>query len=236
VRAVVEGALERGGGWLSPVEINTLFDAVGIAVAKTRYAPDRDSAAGAAADIGFPVALKAAGPAILHKTEVGGVLLGLADRESVREAYADLAARLGDRLTGVIVQEMVAGGVEMVVGATLDPTFGPLVLLGSGGVFVELLRDVAFRMNPLTDQDVEEMMSEVKGMSLLRGYRGAPPADEAALRDLVLRVSALLDLCPQIRELDANPVKVLRKGAIVVDARVRVERFAPPSPTRRIAY
>jgi acetyl coenzyme A synthetase (ADP forming)-like protein len=234
--AVLEGALERGGGWLSPVEIDTLFDAVGIAVAKTRYAPDGAGAAEAAAEIGFPVALKAVGPAILHKTEVGGVLLGLTDQESVREAYADLAARLGDRLTGVIVQEMVAGGVEMVVGATLDPTFGPLVLLGSGGVFVELLRDVAFRMNPLTDQDVEEMMSEVKGINLLRGYRGAPPADEAALRDMVLRVSALLDLCPQIQELDANPVKVLREGAIVVDARVRVERLAPPSPTRRIAY
>jgi acyl-CoA synthetase (NDP forming) len=91
-------------------------------------------------------------------------------------------------------------------------------------------------MNPLTDRDVEEMMSEVKGIRLLRGYRGAPPADEGALRDMVLRVSAMLDLCPQIQELDANPVKVLRKGAIVVDARVRVERLAPPSPTRRIAY
>jgi acyl-CoA synthetase (NDP forming) len=205
-------------------------------VTRTRYTNDGTEAVAAAVEIGFPVALKATGPAILHKTEVGGVILGLADENAVREAYADLTARLGDRLTGVIVQEMVSGGVEVVVGATLDPTFGPLVLMGSGGVLVELLHDVAFRMHPLTDRDVEEMMNEVKGTALLRGYRGAPPADEAALGELVLRVSTLLDLCPQIQEMDANPVKVMRKGAIVVDARVRVERLMPPAPTRRIAY
>ncbi|HSE96660.1 MAG TPA: GNAT family N-acetyltransferase [Blastocatellia bacterium] len=235
-RAAVEQALARGGGWLSAVEINTLFDAVGIAVAKTSYASGREEAVAAAADTGFPVAVKAVGPAILHKTEVGGVALGLMDEKAVRAAYDDMAARLGDKLAGVTVQEMVTGGIEVVVGATLDPTFGPLVLMGSGGVLVELLRDVAFRMHPLTDADVEEMMSEVKGMQLLRGYRGAPPADEAALREMVLRVSALLELCPHIQEMDANPVKVLQKGAIVVDARIRVERLAPPSPTRRIAY
>jgi acetyl coenzyme A synthetase (ADP forming)-like protein len=235
-RAVVERALERGGGWLSPVEIDSLFDAVGIAVAKTLYAPDKDGAAAAAAEIGFPVALKAVGPALLHKTEVGGVVLGLADENAVREAYEDLARSLGDKLACVIVQEMVAGGVEVVVGSTLDPTFGPLVLVGSGGVLVELLRDVAFRMAPLTDQDVEDMLNEVKGIQLLRGYRGAPPADEAALREMILRVSALLEICPQIQEMDANPVKVMREGAIVVDARVRVDRLAPPVPTRRIAY
>ncbi|HWP43792.1 MAG TPA: acetate--CoA ligase family protein, partial [Blastocatellia bacterium] len=235
-RAVVERALARGGGWLSPLEIDELFDAAGIVAARTRYARDRGEALAAAADIGFPVALKAAGPAILHKTEVGGVALGLADEQALASAYDDMAQRLGDRLAGVIVQEMVAGGVEVVVGATLDPTFGPLVLLGSGGVLVELLRDVAFRMHPLTDRDVEDMMNEVKGIQLLRGYRGAPPADEAALRDMVLRVSALLEICPQIQEMDANPVKVMPKGAIVVDARVRVERPSPPAPTRRIAY
>jgi acetyl coenzyme A synthetase (ADP forming)-like protein len=235
-RAVVEQALARGGGWLSPTEIASLFDAAGIPVTRTRYTNDGTEAVAAAVEIGFPVALKATGPAILHKTEVGGVILGLADENAVREAYADLTARLGDRLTGVIVQEMVSGGVEVVVGATLDPTFGPLVLMGSGGVLVELLHDVAFRMHPLTDRDVEEMMNEVKGTALLRGYRGAPPADEAALGELVLRVSTLLDLCPQIQEMDANPVKVMRKGAIVVDARVRVERLTPPPPTRRIAY
>jgi acyl-CoA synthetase (NDP forming) len=190
----------------------------------------------AAAKIGFPVALKAAGPTIPHKTEVGGVALNLVDEKALRRAYDDMAMRLGADLTGVIVQQMVPGGVEAVVGATLDPTFGPLVLYGTGGVLVELLNDVAFRIHPLTDADAREMINEVKGTTLLRGYRGSKPADEAALLEIILRVSALLEICPQINEMDANPVKVLEKGAIVVDARVRVDRLIEPTPTRRIAY
>jgi acyl-CoA synthetase (NDP forming) len=180
--------------------------------------------------------LKAAGPTILHKTEVGGVALNLANEEAVRSAYTSMANRLGDALTGAVVQEMVKGGVEVVVGATLNPTFGPLVLYGSGGILVELLNDVAFRINPLTDTDVDDMLNAVKGTALIRGYRGAPAADEAALRELILRVSVLLEICPEIHEMDANPVKVLEKGAIVVDARVRIDRSLEPGPTRRIAY
>jgi acyl-CoA synthetase (NDP forming) len=131
---------------------------------------------------------------------------------------------------------MAPGGVEVVVGATLDPTFGPLVLYGSGGILVELLSDVAFRIHPLTDADLTEMLNEVKGTELLRGYRGAPYADEAALRDIVLRVSALLEVCPEIHEMDANPIKVFEKGAMVVDARVRVDPLPERAPSRRIAY
>ena len=235
-KAIVETALARGGGWLSPVEIGNLFRAAGIPVAKSRLVSNVDDALTAAAKIGFPVALKATGPAILHKTEVGGVALNLSDETAVRRAYEGMSARLGADLTGVIVQEMVAGGVEVVVGATLDQTFGPLVLYGSGGILVELLNDVAFRINPLTDTDVRDMLDEVKGTALLRGYRGARPADEAALTETILRVSALLEICPQIQEMDANPVKVLESGAIVVDARVRVDRLAEVPPTRRIAY
>jgi len=235
-KAIVDRALARGGGWLSPVEIGELLGAAGIPVAKSRVAANLDEALTAAARIGFPVALKATGPAIIHKTEVGGVALNLADAAALRRAYDDMTARLGADLTGVIVQEMVAGGVEVVVGVTLDQTFGPLVLYGSGGILVELLNDVAFRINPLTDTDVREMMSEVKGTVLLRGYRGSSPADEAALSEIILRVSALIEICPQIQEMDANPVKVLEKGAIVVDARVRVDRLVELPPTRRIAY
>jgi acetyl coenzyme A synthetase (ADP forming)-like protein len=235
-KAVVETALTRGGGWLSPVEIGELFRAAGIPVAKSRLVTNIDDALTAARRIGFPVALKATGPAIIHKTEVGGVALNLSDETAVRRAYDGMSVRLGNDLTGVIVQEMVAGGVEVVVGATLDQTFGPLVLYGSGGILVELLNDVAFRINPLTDTDVRDMLNEVKGTALLRGYRGSPPADEAALSDTILRVSALLEICPQIQEMDANPVKVLESGAIVVDARVRVDRLVELPPTRRIAY
>ena len=235
-KAVVERALARGGGWLSPIEIGELFSAAGIPVAKSRLVSNLDDALKAAEKIGFPVALKAIGPAINHKTEVGGVALNLADEPAVRSAYDDMATRLGADLTGVIIQEMVPGGVEVVVGATLDKTFGPLVLYGSGGILVELLNDVAFRINPLTDTDVREMMNEVKGTALLRGYRGSRPADEAVLSEIILRVSALLEICPQIQEMDSNPVKVLEKGAIVLDARIRVDRLVELPPTRRIAY
>ena len=235
-KAIVEKALKRGGGWLSPAEIGALFRAVGIPVAKSRLVTSLDDALKAAEKIGLPVAMKATGPAIIHKTEVGGVLLNLADEAAVRRAYDGLTTRLGADMTGVVIQEMVPGGVEVVVGATLDKTFGPLVLYGSGGILVELLNDVAFRIHPLADADVREMINEVKGTALLRGYRGSQPADEAALSELILRVSALLEICPQIQEMDANPVKVLETGVIVVDARVRVDRPVEPSPTRRIAY
>lgn len=235
-KAVVEQALARGGGWLSPIEIGQLLGAAGIPVVKSRVVSNVDEAITAAARIGFPVALKATGPTIVHKTEVGGVVLNVVDENALRRSYDDMAARLGADLTGVLVQQMVPGGVEVVVGATLDPTFGPLVLYGTGGVLVELLNDVAFRIHPLTDLDAREMLNEVKGTALLRGYRGSRPVDEPALLEIILRVSALLEICPQINEMDANPIKVLEKGAIVLDARVRVVRVVEPPPTRRIAY
>jgi acetate---CoA ligase (ADP-forming) len=235
-RAVVERASARGGGWLSPKEVHDLFAAAGIPVAKARFVASADEAVKAAAAIGYPVAVKAAGPTIIHKTERGGVALGLSDEAAIRQAYTGMLDRLGRDLTGVLVQEMVPGGVEVIVGATLDPTFGPLVLYGSGGILVELLNDVAFRISPLTETDVRDMINEVKGTALVRGYRGAPRADEEALSEIILRVSALIEICPQIHELDANPVKVLEKGAIVVGARVRVARLPEPTPTRRIAY
>jgi acyl-CoA synthetase (NDP forming) len=136
----------------------------------------------------------------------------------------------------MLVQRMVPGGVEMLVGAIQDPTFGPIVVCGSGGVLVELLGDTTFRLHPVTDRDADEMVSELKGAALLHGFRGAPPADEAALRDTVLRVSALLSVCPEIQELDLNPVKVLRAGVCVVDARVRIDRPRLAPRSRRVEY
>ena len=235
-RAVIERALARGGGWLSPIEVHDLFTAAGIPVAKTQFVSNANEAVKAAIAVGYPVALKAAGPTILHKTEVGGVALDLTDEGAIRKVYSEWLSRLGADLTGVLVQEMVPGGVEVVVGAMIDPTFGPLILYGSGGILVELLNDVAFRINPLTDTDVRDMINEVKGTALIRGYRGTPPADEGALTEIISRVSALIEICPEIHEMDANPVKVLQKGAIVVGARVRVARLPEPTPTRRIAY
>jgi acyl-CoA synthetase (NDP forming) len=131
---------------------------------------------------------------------------------------------------------MVPGGVELLVGALFDSTFGPLVACGSGGVLVDLLHDTVFRIHPLTDVDAAEMLQSLKAATLLHGYRGHPPADEAAAIDVLLRVSALLEICPEVHELDINPLKVLERGARAVDVRVRVGREQPRPPTRRISY
>lgn len=234
LRAIVERKLAAGGGWLDALDVHSLMLSANIPVAMLEPATNVYEAVNAAMRIGFPVALKAEGP--LHKTEAGALRLNLQDEREVREAYQDMSARLGDQMTRCIVQQMVGGGVEVMVGAVADPTFGHLVVYGAGGTLVELLSDVAFRIHPLTDADVEDMLREVRWSKLLEGYRGSPPSDVPALRDVLERVSALLTVCPEIRELDINPVKVLPNGAAAVDARVRVEAVEPAPPTRRIAY
>ncbi len=177
-----------------------------------------------------PVALKAVGP--LHKTDVGGVRLGLRSTE-VADAVVAMTERiqgLSEPLDGFVVQEMVDGGVEVFVGMTADPDFGPIVACGSGGVTVELTRDVAVRMAPLTDVDAEEMLRSLVTFPLLDGFRGAPKADVRALEDVILRVSAMAVDELAIAELDCNPVIVLERGAVVVDARVNVRSTAPEPP------
>jgi acyl-CoA synthetase (NDP forming) len=205
-----------------------------------------EEAVAVASSIGFPIVLKAIGPLLLHKTEhqavrlnldtAEAVRLNLDTAEAVRHAALDFEERFQGQLTGILVQQMIPGGVEMLVGAMHDPTFGPLVVCGTGGVLVDLLADSAFRLHPVTAEDAAEMIREIRGARLLRGYRGSPPADEAALRDVVLRVSELLSICPEIQELDLNPVKVLPAGACTIDARVRMERFAPARHGRRVEY
>ena len=154
----------------------------------------------------------------------------------MRTACADFVAGFGSDLPGVLVQRMVPDGVEMLVGATVDPLFGPLVVCGSGGVLVDLLGDSSVRLHPVTKADAHDMVNELKVSRLLRGFRGTPPSDEAALYSVIERVSALLDTCPEIVELDLNPLKVLSSGASAVDVRVRVERKRIPPRTRRIEY
>jgi acetyl coenzyme A synthetase (ADP forming)-like protein len=236
VRSAVVREVARGASWLSPSASTELLKASGIAVAESRFVHSADEAAAAAASIGFPVVLKAVGDSIVHKTEVGGVKLGIETARTARAAYADLAARLGARLEGVLVQRMVSAGVEMVVGAINDPAFGPLVMAGTGGIFVELVGDTVFRLCPLADVDADEMIEEMKGRVLLRGYRGSAPADEGAFREVLLRVSQLAAACPEIQEMDLNPVLVLGSGAVAVDARIRVAKRASRGGGRRISY
>ena len=233
---IVNFALGRGGGWLTPEETQALMQAIGIQRAPMRLARNADDAVTAAESVGFPVALKAIGPAMLHKTERQAVKLDLADVNAVRDAAEDFERRFRGELAGLLVQRMIPGGIEMLVGAVHDTTFGPLIACGTGGILVDLLKDTVFRLHPITSEDAIDMINELKGVRLLRGYRGAPPVDEEALRDVVLRVSALLTECPEIHELDLNPVKVLPSGACALDARVRVERHAPTRRTRRVEY
>lgn len=234
-RRVVEGALSRGGGWLSPMEVSEVLAAMGLKAARCRMAHSADDAVAAASAIGYPVALKAVGASILHKSDAGAVRLNLRDAPEVRSTYDSFASAFGVDLSGVLVQEMVNDGVEMFIGALHDPSFGPVLACGSGGVLVDLLRDSVFRLHPLTDRDALEMLQEVRGASRLRGYRGAPVADEEGLRQALLRVSALLDVCPEIEELDINPVKVLERGVAIVDARIRVEKKVG-QVSRRVVY
>lgn len=236
VRRPIESALKRGGGWLTADEVCALMAATGVKHASTRLAATPEDAAHAAKDIDFPVALKALGPTLLHKTERQAVVLDLADADAVRTAAADLASRLGDELTGYAVQPMVPDGVEMLVGAVTDPIVGPVVVCGSGGVLAELMADATMRLHPLTVSDAAEMIEQLRGARLLHGFRGAAPADTPALQDLILRVSTLLTICPEIRELDINPVKVRAAGATVVDARIRVVADASRPASRRIEY
>jgi acyl-CoA synthetase (NDP forming) len=189
---------------------------------------DSDDAVDAALRIDFPVAMKVVGP--LHKTEVGGVKLGLGTVAAVREAYREMPG------TEVVVQKMVPRGVEMMVGVSADPSFGHLIAVGAGGTLVELLNDVAFRIHPLTDSDVDEMLQQVRIARLLAGVRGAAPADSDAVKATLSRVSALVGICPEIRELDINPLIALQSGVVAVDARVRVEPLVAGSPSRRVSY
>jgi acyl-CoA synthetase (NDP forming) len=139
-------------------------------------------------------------------------------------------------MTAAVVQQMVPGGVELLIGAVSDPTFGPIVACGSGGVLVDLLHDTTFRLHPLAEVDAAEMIESLKSIALLRGYRGQPPADEHAVVDALLRVSTVIEICPEIQELELNPLKVFTRGARAVDVRVRVGRPRPGPPTRRISY
>ncbi|MGE3344046.1 MAG: GNAT family N-acetyltransferase [Vicinamibacterales bacterium] len=236
IRDLVATVMTRGGGWLTPDEAEALIHAAGVPVPTSIAVASEDAAVAAAAQIGGTVVLKAVGPTILHKTEVGGVRVGLMGEQAMREAWQDMKTRLGPAMTGGLVQAMVGGGVEMLVGVTDDPIFGPVIACASGGILAELLQDAEFRLHPLTERDATEMIDELRGAALLRGHRGAQAADVAALRDVLLRISALVTLCPEIQELDINPLRVMTRGARALDVRVRVGKPTPPSRTRRITY
>ncbi|WP_171469978.1 acetate--CoA ligase family protein [Frigoriglobus tundricola] len=222
-------AAERGEGWLSAEEVQTVLDAIGLPLVPFEFARTADEAVAAAARLRFPVAVKLASRHFVHKTEVAGVQLGLTNADAVRRAVDEIRHRVEREnrpgaLDGVTVHPMVSGGVEVLIGVTQDPLFGPLVAVGLGGIHVEVTGDVCFRVAPLSTRDAAEMVRGIRGYRLLEGYRGHAPADVEAIEEVLLRVSRLAEEVPEIREIDLNPVFAFPpgQGCRVADARIRV--------------
>jgi acetyl coenzyme A synthetase (ADP forming)-like protein len=232
-RTICQAAVVAAGeAWLGTDDVRRVLSAYGLPLIAGSVARTADEAAAFAETIGFPVAAKLSAVSIQHKTDIGGVRLNLADAAAVRVAFTEIvdAARqvaAETAIDGVLIQPMLAGGVETMIGISHDPLFGPLIAFGLGGIHVEILGDVQFRIAPLTDHDVDELLHGIKGFRLLQGYRGHPAGDVEALRELLLRLSCLAEDVPEIAEVDLNPVIALPPGhgARVVDARVKVRRL-----------
>ncbi|MCC6214258.1 MAG: acetate--CoA ligase family protein [Polyangiaceae bacterium] len=228
VTGVLAAERDRGEtGWLPPDAVRRVLDAYGIRRPRQAVAADGEAAAAAAPSVGFPLVFKLVSSTIVHKSDVGGVKVGLRDAAEVRAAYDEVLARLAAlgraaELEGALLQEQITGGVETFVGATRDEQFGHLVGFGLGGLQVELLRDVVFRAAPVSPDDAADMIGGIRGRALLEGFRSGPVASRPALVELLLRVSRLVEDHPEIAELDLNPVLATADGAIAVDARIRV--------------
>jgi len=219
---------EEGRSLLTEFESKELLKQAGIPVVVTKLAKNQKEAVLLSQKIGFPVALKIASPDIIHKTDSKGVKLSLNNVAGVRAAYNEIVEAVKKQhpnalIHGVSVQKMVRPGTEVIVGTSRDPQFGPFIMFGLGGIFVELLKDVSFRIIPIVQKDAEEMIKEIKGYPLLQGYRGKEPSNIPALVKMILKISNLIEENPQIQELELNPVFVYRDRALAVDARVVLE-------------
>jgi acyl-CoA synthetase (NDP forming) len=222
---VISTARSQGRRLLNEVEAKQVLAEAGVPVVPAVLARQAGEAMAAAKQMGFPVVLKVVSPDITHKSDVGGVKLNLADEAAVGRAFDEIMAaskkaQPDARIDGVSVQKMATPGTEVIVGVNLDPQFGPVLMFGLGGVLVEVLEDVAFRIVPIEPRDARRMIREIKGFKLLEGYRGQPPADVAALESLLLKVSQFVDAHPEVAELDLNPVFAYPDGADAVDARI----------------
>jgi acetyl-CoA synthetase (ADP-forming) len=219
---------KEGRKSLLETEAKTVCMEYGIPVTKFELAKDEAEAVKFAISIGFPVVLKIVSPDIIHKSDVGGVIVGVKNSKEVRSSYKQIMNNVKKhnpkaRIVGMLVQEMVPAGTEVIVGSTKDPQFGPAIMFGLGGIFVEVLKDVTFRVAPITEDEASEMITEVKAYPLLKGYRNTPPADLKAITQILLNTSRLVMDHQEIKELDLNPIMVYEKGAKTVDARIILE-------------
>jgi acyl-CoA synthetase (NDP forming) len=230
-RYVINGAMDAfdddgasdEGIWLDPDSVDILLESYGISIPRAEVVANVEEAVAFGTKLGGPIVLKVISPSAVHKSDVGGVALDVSGPDEIAAAYRQVTEAVPDP-EGVLVQEFVSGGHEVLIGMVEDPTFGPLVVFGLGGVFVELIGDVVFRIHPLTDLDASEMITEVKSARLLEGYRGGEAGDIDAVIETLLRVSALIEDVPEIIEMDLNPVKVgiPGSGVRIVDARIKV--------------
>ena len=234
-RAVVRNYLSRAprGGWLPPGQVLALLASYGIQVVSLEPVSSADSAVGVAAALGGPVVLKADVASVLHKSGAGAVQLDLRTETDIRRAYRLLTGKFGLRLRQVLIQPMITGGTEVIVGVVQEPVFGPLVVFGLGRLATDVLDDRTARLAPLTDTDADELIRSIRSAPLLLGHRGQPAADLPALQDLLLRVSRLADDLPEVAELDLNPVIARPDGAPAVDARIRLAPTEPQDPFLR---
>jgi acyl-CoA synthetase (NDP forming) len=226
--SVFENAKKERRSVLTEFEAKELIKHAGIPTVETGLAKTKKQAASLSREIGYPVVLKIASPDVVHKSDSGGVILGLKTAAQVKKAYDEIMDRTRKHypdavIHGVTVQKMVPPGTEVIVGTTKDPQFGPVIMFGLGGVFVEVLKDVSFRIVPVSRTDAREMIEEIKGFPLLQGYRGKEPADIRALTEMILKISQWIEKADRIKELELNPVFAYKEGAVAVDARVILE-------------
>lgn len=228
---IIASARAEGRLLLTEVESKELLHAAGIPVARAHLATTQKQAVEIADKLGYPVVMKIVSTEITHKSDVGGVVVGVADAKAVRRTFKEIMDRVteaapGAKVDGIAIQAMAEQGTEVIVGSTTDPQFGPVMMFGLGGVFVEVLKDVAFRVVPLQRRDAKQMVREINGLPILQGVRGQEAADLAALESLILKVSKFVEKHPEIAELDLNPVFAYPDGAIAVDARMVLKEAA----------
>jgi acyl-CoA synthetase (NDP forming) len=225
---ILARAKKEARSYLNEIESKELLRGVGIATTEARLARTQAQAIALSQEMGFPVVLKIVSPDIVHKSDVGGVRLGIRSKRGVGSAYREIVTSVrqkhpGARIEGVSVQPMARPGIEVIIGMSKDPQFGPVLMFGLGGILVEILKDVSFRIVPLSPRDAREMIREIKGYPVLEGYRGQEPANIAGLEEMLLKVSRFVEEHPEIKELDLNPIFAYSDGAVAVDARVILE-------------
>jgi acyl-CoA synthetase (NDP forming) len=225
---IISQAQKEGRKALLETEAKTICMEYAIPVTKFKLAKNAGEAAEFAEQLGYPVVLKIVSPGIIHKSDAGGVMVNLKRRAEVQHAYGKILEnakkyKATAKIVGVLIQEMAPQSTEVIVGAIKDPQFGQTLMFGLGGVFVEILKDVTFRIAPITREDAQEMVTTIKAYPLLKGYRNTPPTDVDAIIDILLNTSRLVMDNPQIKELDLNPIMAYEKGAKTVDARIILE-------------